>query len=53
MTTLRESIDVAVAAEMHICAEMIRAEADRSPLPEFRLGMRMAAAMLENGATDD
>jgi hypothetical protein len=53
MSTLRESIDVAVAQEMHICAELIRAEAHRSAVPDHRLGMLQAAAMLENGATDD
>ena len=48
------AVDVAVADQLRIRADMIRAEADRSPLPEFRLGMRMAAAMVdESGATDD
>lgn len=48
MTTLRESIDVAVAEELHIRAELIRAESDRAIDPSYRLGMRMAAAMVED-----
>jgi hypothetical protein len=48
------ALDVAVAEELHIRAEMIRAEAVRSPLPEWRNGMLQAAAMLdETGNTDD
>jgi rRNA-processing protein FCF1 len=34
-------------------AEAIRAEAIRSPLPEWRNGMLQAAAMLDGGARDD
>lgn len=42
------AVDVAVADQLHIRADMIRAEADRAVDPSYRLGMRMAAAMVED-----
>jgi hypothetical protein len=47
------AVDAAVAEQLRIRADLIRAEAAGCPVPDFRLGMLRAAAMLEGGNTDD